>query len=105
MLLRFGAYAIMDDDNKASDTFCEADIDTILGGAKVVTYALPKVGPDGQPIEGEEAAAVSVFMCDVCTSYGCATFMLFSMYRDACFLLCVCVCLGVCVCACVCRFS
>jgi hypothetical protein len=69
MLLRFGAYAIMDDDSKASDNFCEADIDTILGTAKVVTYALPKRGEDGELLEGDAVVEVRQFVFRVLFSF------------------------------------
>ncbi len=54
MLLRFGAYAIMDDDSGAAEQFCAADIDKILGQAKTVVY--DKVG-------GKEVRRVCGWQC------------------------------------------
>ena len=60
MLLRFGAYAIMDDDSGAAESFCEADIDTILGKSQVITYDLPKRGEDGEPVAAVADGAAKV---------------------------------------------
>jgi hypothetical protein len=50
MLLRFGAYAIMEEDDSAADAFMDADIDKILSAADTVEY-------EEAPPEGEVRAA------------------------------------------------
>jgi hypothetical protein len=51
MLLRFGAYAIMEDDDSAAEAFMDADIDKILSAADTVEY-------EEAPPEGEVRVAV-----------------------------------------------
>ena len=67
MLLRFGAYAIMDDDNSAADQFMGADIDKILGQAETVKYDEVRDADEVLCVRWERVAR----WCARCEGCGC----------------------------------